>query len=233
MIVPQGPLGRLPFEALIDPVSGASVIDHWAVSYAPNATMAVAALQREVRPVRTVVALVDPTIDNSTKEIAQIRGSGAQVREVQRTELFRGSWQADSLHALTHCVIDPNEALLSSLTVTRSTDPPVPAAQLLTLPLQGLPLAVLSDCKGGQVGTPISGETYGFPWALLASGVAATVLSRWDVSEESHGRWMGMFYQELAGGASAAKAAATTMREMRKAGFTHPYYWAAMQVNGR
>ena len=50
MIVPQGPLVQLPFEALIDPASGAPVIDRLAISYAPNATLAIAALQKEARP---------------------------------------------------------------------------------------------------------------------------------------------------------------------------------------
>ena len=63
----------LPFEALIDPASGTSIIDRWAISYAPNATMAVAALQREARPVRTVTALIDPAIDDNTQETAAIR----------------------------------------------------------------------------------------------------------------------------------------------------------------
>jgi CHAT domain-containing protein len=234
MIVPQGPLVRLPFEALIDPASGTPVIDRWAISYAPNATMAVAALQGEARPVRTVTALVDTNIDDTTKETAAIRASGAQLKTVTRKELFGGSWRADSLHVLTHGEFNEAEALLSSLApTTRRTDPPLLAAELLALPLRGLPLAVLSACKGGRVGGRISGEIYGFPWALLAGGTAAVVLSRWDVNGDSNSRWMGVFYRELAGGASAALAAAAAMREMRKGGVTHPYYWTAMQVSGR
>ena len=233
MIVPQGPLTRLPFEALINPVAGTSVIDRWAISYAPSATMAVAALQAEARPVRNVTAMVDPAIDDNTKETVAVQASGAQLKTVTRNELFAGSWQADSLHVLTHGEFNSAEALLSSLRATRSSDPPIVAAELLALPLRGLSLAVLSACQGGQVGTRISGEIYGFPWALLAGGTKATVLSRWDVNGASNGQWMGVFYRELAGGASPAMAGATAMREMRKAGVTHPYYWAAMQISGR
>ena len=234
MIVPQGPLVQLPFEALIDPATGASVIDRWTVSYAPNATMAVAALERQPQPIRTVAALVDPAIDDNTNETTAIHEAGAKLTSVTRIELFAGSWQADSLHILTHGVFNPDEALLSSLrATTRATDPPILAAELVALPLRGLPLAVLSACKGGEVGARISGEIYGFPWALLIGGTSATVLSRWDVNGASNGRWMGIFYRELSNGASAAVAAATAMRELRKAGFTHPYYWAPMQVSGR
>jgi CHAT domain-containing protein len=233
MIVPQGPLVRLPFEALVDPTSGASVIDRWAISYAPNAALAIAALQEKARPVRTVAAMIDPSIDDITQETAAIRGSGAQVRTVTRNELFSGSWRTDGLHVLTHGEFDPTEALLSNLNGTRRSDPPILAAELLALPLRGLRLAVLSACKGGQVGERISGEIYGFPWALLAGGTAAVVLSRWDVNGDSNGQWMSVFYRELSGGAPAAVGAATAMREMRKSGLVHPYYWAAMQVSGR
>jgi hypothetical protein len=233
MIVPQGPLVRLPFEALIDPASSTPMIDRWAISYAPNATMASVALQGEARQVHTVTALVDAAIDDNTKETEAIQASGARLKLVTRKELFSGSWQADSMHVLTHGEFNSTEALLSSLAGTRSSDPPILAAEMLALPLRGLPLAVLSACKGGQVGARISGEIYGFPWALLAGGTTATVLSRWEVNGDSNGRWMGVFYRELAGGASAAVAAAAAMREMRKGGVTHPYYWAAMQVSGR
>jgi hypothetical protein len=233
MIVPQGPLARLPFEALIDPVSGEAVIERWAISYAPSATMAVAAQRAEMRPVRNVTALVDPAIDDNTRETAAVQASGALLETVTRNELFAGSWQADSLHVLTHGEFNSAEALLSSVRATRSSDPPILAAELLALPLRGLSLAVLSACQGGQVGTRISGEIYGFPWALLAGGTKATVLSRWDVNGASNGQWMGVFYREVAGGVSPAMAGATAMREMRKAGLTHPYYWAAMQVSGR
>jgi len=235
MIVPQGALVGLPFEALIDPASGGPVIDRWAISYAPNATMVVGALQGKPRPVRAVTALVDTNIDDITQETAAIQASGAQLKMVTRKDLVGGSWQgkADSLHVLTHGSFNADEALLSSLAATRSADPPILAAELLALPLRGLPLAVLSACQGGRVGARISGEIYGFPWALLAGGTTATVLSRWDVNGDSNGRWVGVFYRELSGGASAAMAAATAMREMRKGGVTHPYYWAAMQVSGR
>ena len=177
--------------------------------------------------------MIDPSIDDITKETAAIRASGVELRTVTRSELFSGSWRSDGLHLLTHGEFDPTEALLSSLQGPRLNDPPILAADLLALPLRGLRLAVLSASKGGQVSERISGEMLGFPWALLAGGTAAVVLSRWDLNGDSHSRWMGVLYRELSGGAPAAAAAATAMREMRKSGVTHPYYWAAMQVSGR
>jgi CHAT domain-containing protein len=233
MIVPQGALAGLPFEALVDPSAGASVIDRWAVSYAPNATMAAAALERRPRPVHSVAALIDPIIDGVTGESSSIEASGVAIDALTREELFAGSWRTDGLHILTHGEFDPNEALRSSLAPTRTGDLPIEAAQLTALPLSRLRVAVLSACKGGRIDARISGEIFGFPWALMAGGTEATVLSRWDVNGESNGKWMGVFYREVAAGAPVSEAAATAMREMRKSGVTHPYYWAAMQVSGR
>ncbi len=232
MIIPQGQLMPLAFEALIGPAD-APIIERWAVSYAPNATMAVQALTTEPRRIQRVVSLVDVNIDDGTHEISAIQSAGLSVSPINRPSLFNGTWKADAMHVLTHGTFDPDEALLSKLAPTRANDQPILAAELLALPLRGLPLAVLSACQGGQVGDRISGEIYGFSWALLAGGTAATVLSRWDVNGDSNGRWMGVFYREAAGGASAAMAAATAMRAMRRAGHTHPYHWAAMQVSGR
>ena len=233
MIVPQGALARLPFETLIDPASGAAVVDRWAVSYAPSATMALAALQRKQSPLKSAIGLVNQEIDDVTKETAAINASGVRFDRTTRSALFAGSWKADGLHILTHGDFNSTEALLSSLVATRTGEPNILAAQLPALPLRGLQLAVLSACQGGRIEERISGELYGFPWALLAGGVASTVLSRWDVNAASNGQWMAAFYRELARGVSPAMAAAVAMREMRAQGTTHPHYWAAMQVSGR
>ena len=69
--------------------------------------------------------------------------------------------------------------------------------------------------------------------ALMAGGAEATVLSRWDVNGDSNGKWMGVFYREVASGAPASLAAATAMRGNAQGGPDPPYYWAAMQVTNR
>ena len=68
---------------------------------------------------------------------------------------------------------------------------------------------------------------------LLAGGAENVVTSRWRVDGASNGRWMRTFYASIASGSSPAQAAAVAMREMPKENGSHPYFWAAMQVNGR
>jgi hypothetical protein len=68
IIVPQGPIVGLPFEALIEPDTGRFAVDRWIVSYAPNATMALDMLKRPVPVIKRTTALVDVEIDDQTHE---------------------------------------------------------------------------------------------------------------------------------------------------------------------
>src|SRR3712207_8552876 len=57
-----------------------------------------------------------------------------------------------------------------------------------TLFRSGLRLAVLSACEGARVGTRVSNEIYGFPWALLAGGAEAVVLRSEEHTSELQSR---------------------------------------------
>ena len=233
LIIPQGALLGLPFETLLNPASGQPLIEQWAVSYAPNATMAVRALRQEPRGIRHVAVLADPALALSTQELKRIEASGALISAARLSDRVLAFDRADALHGLTHGRFDAFEPLLSELENPVSPIEPVRAADMLAWPLRDLPLVVLSACEGSRVGTRISNEIFGFPWALLAGGAHAVVLSRWRVDADSNSVWMQVFYQAAARGDSPAIAAAHAMRAMRKAGFGHPYHWAAMQVTGR
>lgn len=242
MIVPQGPLASLPFEALIDPASGKPVIERWAVSYSPSATFAAQALSRPSHRFDRVAAMVDPDIDDGTHERHGI-ASAVTVVDVKRSDLVAESRPADpspahampndALHVLFHGVFDSEEPLLSTLIDPDAPDDPLRASDLLAVPLAGRPLVVLSACESGRTSARISNEIFGFPWALLAGGVEAAVVSRWRVDGSSNSEWMHEFYAAVSTGAPPSAAAATAMRHMRANGRTRPYHWAAMQVIGR
>jgi tetratricopeptide (TPR) repeat protein len=237
MIVPQGSLVSLPFETLIEPRSGAPLIERRAVSYAPNATMAVAALRRTPRRLAGMAAVVDTRIDDDTGEMAGIEAAGMRPR-IDRTgaatpaSLPQALAGAEIAHVLLHGVFNPDEPLMSRLHFPAPRNAQLLASELVGLPLRGVRLAVFSACEGGRVGTTLANEFYGFPWALLAGGAETVVLSRWQVSGASNGVWMRHFYRSIAAGSAPAQAAAEAMRAMRRAGHTHPYHWAAMQVSG-
>ena len=240
MIVPQGPLTDLPFEVLIDPSDGRFLAEKFTISYAPNATLALAALNRTPHVPRHLLAAYAPLIDAVTDEIAGIEAA-LGVDRVHRLETYGLTRPAlaaqlagaDALHVLAHGKFEA-EPLLSTIDLSSNQQPPTPAAQLLGLPLRGLSLAVLSACESGVVAGTSSNEIFGIPWVLLVGGVDTVVLSRWRVQGSSNATWMKHFYGRLAGGGSPAESATAAMRAMlADPASSHPYYWASMQVIGR
>jgi len=238
LIIPQGPLVNLPFETLIEPETSKPLIERWAVSYAPNATMALDILTRPAPRVTEVTAVADIDLDdrwNEMSSISVIKGLRSRVHYSQMvapSQLGDALAGSESVHLLLHGKFNTEEPLLSEL-LNDAGEHYMYAAQLIGLPLRGVKLAVLSACESGQVGQRASNEIFGFPWVLLTGGVGSVVLSRWRVEGGSNATWMRHFYSDIAGGASPALAAATAMRTMRSNGHDHPYHWAAMQVSGR
>jgi hypothetical protein len=239
IIVPQGDILDVPFEILIEPESGEFAIERHVISYSPNATMALHSLTRRVPSIRKLTAVVDPDIDDGTHETRAIRSLGRlDVRVVDasgiNSDRLRESLSGvPSTHILLHGEFRSTEPLLSTLHPTSPTANAITAADMLSIPMAGNRLVVLSACESGEIERRISNEIYGFPWALLAAGAENVVASRWRVNGASNSVWMGQFYGAISMGASPAEAAALATRFILKTERMKPYYWAAMQVIGR
>ena len=238
IVVPQGELLDVPFEVLIDP-GGHFLIEQRIISYAPNASAALRSLLRPVPAVRSVTAIVDPEIDDSTHETKGI-GSLAGMRlrvlgadDVVPGKLVESLRGAEAAHILLHGRFNAAEPLLSALGGTVQDTPGLVAADFLAIPLRGTKLVVMSACESAELQHRVSNEIYGFPWVLLAAGAENVVSSRWRVNGASNSEWMRSFYAAVGKGASPAEAAADAMRAMLRANRASAYHWAAMQVDGR
>lgn len=239
LIVPHGPLVGLPFEALIDPRDGRYLAEQLTISYAPNATLALAALNRSPRIPRQVLAVYNIHIDAETAAIdrvAQAFGVGGfrrlKTEGLTREALTSQLANADVLHLLAHGKFE-TEPLRSTIDLFPG-QPKTTAAALLGFPLRGLSLAVLSSCETGIVTETLSNEIFGIPWALLVGGVDAAVVARWIIKAEETATWMEHFYYSLANGQPPSQSATFAMRRMLVSPSTsHPYFWAGMQVIGR
>ena len=232
MIIPQGALADVPFEALVAP-DGRFLVQRWAVSYAPSATMAVATLSRPAAVPLKVAAIEDETIgSDEMKNIGAVPGmrltvSPALTADAHEVGVLAG--QAPVIHVLAHGVFDDGDPLLSTLKLGK----PVRAADILAIDLRDTRLMVLSACEGAVQGRRLSNEMFGFPWALQVAGVQNAVMSRWAVPSEATSVWMPAFYSGLGQGLSPANASARASRTMIAGGDSDPHRWAAMQVLGR
>lgn len=245
VIVPQGPLVTLPFEALIDAQTGQHMAEKLAVSYAPSAAFAAMALRRDPLVLPPVTAIYDATAEDDTGEIARLRETpGVQVDAIASNRLSPDEaitmlGGKPALHVLLHGDFNAWDPLQSSvnlanLDLTRREDNALTAAELLAADWRRARLVVFSSCEGARMNVRISNEIYGLSWAPLAGGADAVVMSRWRVRATSSADWMQAFYEALAAGAqSPALAAAEAMRQMIREGASHPFYWAGPQVIGR
>ncbi|HTS66125.1 MAG TPA: CHAT domain-containing protein [Candidatus Acidoferrales bacterium] len=94
-------------------------------------------------------------------------------------------------------------------------------------------LAVLSACSTGtgEAGASVNPESLvrGFLWA----GVARVVVSRWNLDTATGTRFMDQFYTNLLSGTDVAVALQGAAKRVRENGATsHPYYWAGFQSFG-
>ncbi len=243
LVVPQGPLVTLPFEALVDARTGRFLIDDVIVSYAPSAAFAQQALETPPPAVDRVLALYDGDIERQTGEIGGIEAAGVVVeRRASQDLTVRGALSAldrrRAVHVLLHGEFDTFDPLQSAISLNRPGvargESRVTAADLLAVDWRDTALAVFSACEGARLNRRISNEVFGLSWPLFAGGVDAVLMSRWRVEAQSNATWMAAFYNRLAAGdASPAVAAATAMRTLIAGGAGHPYVWAGPQAFGR
>jgi tetratricopeptide (TPR) repeat protein len=258
IIVPDGALYRIPFEALALP-SGRLVAEQMPVSYLPSAallsrTPASRTLMMPWR--RQLLALGDPVVDAAGELTGDQRWSRLpeSARELDwvaralpgRADVHAGddnrkqylSESAPLLHLATHAVADAADANRSRILFTpvagQAGSEYLFRGEAATLPLKDTDLVTLSACDT-ETGVMSRGEgIQSFSRAFLAAGARATVTTLWPVEDRATAEFMRTFYQHLAAG--DAKAEALRMAKLnflrRNGPWSQPLYWAAFVLNG-
>ncbi|MGA1795648.1 MAG: CHAT domain-containing protein [bacterium] len=242
VIIPQGPLIGLPFEALVDAENGKFLAETLSISYAPNAAFVMRVFEGRVPKISKITAIYDEAIEKNTHEISRIKGvegvhvSSHSTKGMNAEETIKLLGDAEIVHVLLHGEYNYDDPLQSTVKIGGGNlhGEYITAAELLAADWRDTQLAVFSSCEGALVKTRISNEQFGISWALLAGSVEHLILSRWCVNAESNAVWMETFYKSMAvEKMSPALAANAAMRKMIKSDKRHPYYWAGPQVFGR
>jgi CHAT domain-containing protein len=93
-------------------------------------------------------------------------------------------------------------------------------------------IVALTACQTG-LGKRISGEgTMGMGRAFQYAGAKSVLMSMWSVSEESSVKLVENFFKHLESGKSKIEALQLARRDIRKAGYVHPFFWAAFILAG-
>jgi len=248
IIVPDGELWRLPFQALETP-TGHFLLEDMALSYAPS--LSVMHALRSGRPAqpghpRSLLVLADPSgdvpqADREAQAIMRLYG-GSHSRMWQgpaaTSEVFRRQAnEFDILHVAAHGVFDDRNPMTSHIVLASPPDHPdddgwVEAGEVRSMQLKAA-LVVLSGCETAR-GHFENGEgAVGLSWAFLAAGARSTVASQWRVESSSTSTIMVAFYEALRQGLGAAEALRQASLKLLATGqFHHPFYWAGFVLLG-
>lgn len=260
IIVPDGPLFGLPFQALQDS-DGTYLIERFAISYSPSLTTlwAVSQNQKRVEPekssparfawsgfaisdfggalkplpfAREEVNSIAKMLTRSKKPLTvQTFVNSSATKSVAMKALKESHW----VHFSTHAVLEPKRPLYSRLILKPSgeRDGALRAFEILDIAQTNSQMVVLSGCETG-LGKALKGEgLLGFVWVFMAIGTKTLVVSQWQVDDLSTARLMETFYRYLLEGftpSEALRRAQTHLLSQRR--FRQPYHWAGFIVWG-
>jgi len=254
MIVPDGPLSAIPFEAVTVPGSGSLLAERSDVSYLPSAQF----LRRERAHARVrfpwqreMVALGDPPVSDSDaidQGWQDLKFSGDEIRSIEhllpgRSEVhtradlkklyIEGSRVENLplLHFSTHALVDPENPDRSRILLASDY---IFQGEVQELDLKGVDLVTVSACDTAR-GKTVRGEgVQAFSRAFLAAGASSTVTSLWRVADEATTAFMKQFYFFLNRGQSKSEALRSAKLAFlhSRTELGHPRYWAAFVLTG-
>ncbi|MCH2194460.1 CHAT domain-containing protein [Kordia sp.] len=145
--------------------------------------------------------------------------------------------KAGVLHLAMHAVINNEEPGLSRLLFNKNnqTDDDLYLEELYALQLQA-DLAVLSACNTGLGKESAGRNLESFQRAFTFSGVPATVVSLWEVPDQSTSKIMESFYTYLKDGytksAALKNAKLNYLRKHKGTKLEQPFYWTGFILYG-
>ncbi len=93
-------------------------------------------------------------------------------------------------------------------------------------------VVALTACQSG-LGRHVSGEgTMGMGRAFQYAGAKAVLMSLWSVSERASVNLVEGFFKHLKEGKSKLEAMRLARKEIREAGYEHPFFWAPFILVG-
>lgn len=255
LLVPDGPLHYVPFDALVSHLPGGGLgatgyrgiryaVDDHEITYlastrflAAGGARATTGRAEGASSVGRVLAITRgaPGGASETEAIERVWPDGAVtvLREGEATEpkVWEQARGHAILHFATHAVADDRDPLASHLRLASDADSD---GWLHLAEIAGAPwparLVVLSACETLR-GPLYAGEgMMGLARAFLAGGAGGVVATAWPIGPET-ARLMEEFYRALAAGADPTSALRKAKLVLRSDPRTaHPFFWAGVTL---
>lgn len=262
VIVPDGALNYVPFEALVVDAEGTYLLGSAPISYVQSASvLRQLRLEAPVQPEMELLAVGDPAFSGSLEttflrggQLARLPFSGTEVRaisdlfspeevtvfledaateEAVKTALATTSYRF--VHFATHGLVNDDRPDYSGLALAgEGTDALLQASEIFNLKVNA-DLVVLSACETG-LGQLVKGEgMVGLTRAFMYAGAPSVAVSLWSVSDQSTASLMQLMYRSLADsdGSKASALQSAKLALLEDPDTAHPFHWAPFVLVGR
>jgi CHAT domain-containing protein len=251
VLVPDGPLWNLPFQALVAG-DGKHLIERQSVFYAPSLTYLREnrRAKHEVEPAHQLLALGNPDtgdLPETAREVRELENlyGPAHSKTLLAGEALKANWRKEApnyrvLHLATHGILNSKNPMYSYLVFSGKTgsDKLLEAREVVNMKLNP-DLVVLSACETGRGSVSIGEGLVGMSWAFLLAGAPTTVVSQWKTDSASTTQLMIAMHASMkpvlassqgVGRARSLQKAALAL--MQTPEYRHPFYWAGFVMVG-
>jgi CHAT domain-containing protein len=255
VVVADGVLHRVPFEALWPDSGTAPLGERFEISLVPSATVWLHLRRSRVSPSVEALVLADPAVsrgspDGETRLDAlpwarQEAAAIARLLDLDADHVLTGSAASERflktaplstfgvLHLAAHARADgafPQRSAVFLAPGAESEDGWLQPREIAALDLRGQ-LIVLSACESAD-GALLSGEgPLSLARAFFAAGAGGVVATRWPLRDDDAAFVMTRFYRALAAGDSVGAALRRARRDVIDAGLP-PAAWAGVTLLG-
>ena len=257
LVIPDGPLSHLPFEALItempDVNSSAEtdlstlkyLLHKYPVSYQYAAKLRSISQTKNSHKGISFAAFA-PAYSGVFPHLSFNQMEGSKIAELMNGTVYKGESATEShfkqfaalyslIHLAMHTSINdslPNySALIFSLPQNKQEDGLLYVSEIYGMELSA-DLLVLSACQTA-VGNYHRGEGIrSIARAFQYAGISSLIMSYWNVNDKSTSTLMKYFYQNLNDRSPKDISLQLAKQKMINDGFAHPYFWSAFVLAG-
>ncbi|HVF44519.1 MAG TPA: CHAT domain-containing protein [Pyrinomonadaceae bacterium] len=249
-VVPDKSLHRLPFASLVSP-SGKFLLEEYALSYAPSASVLVHATEnahrRDQSADESVLSVGDPDFDREENpNLAGLQSAADEARRVAglytrplelvggaatKEAFLRDFTGAQVIHFAGHYIANRRSPANSKLLFAGGD---LRSSELGAYKLPRAKLVVLSACETGVERYDKSEGAIGVARTFLALGAPVVVASGWKVDSATTRDLMVAFHGKRRGqGLTSAESLRRAQLELLNRRETRePFYWAAFSLFG-
>jgi tetratricopeptide (TPR) repeat protein len=235
VIVPHGPLHRLPWAALRN--AGRYLVEQHSISLLPSSSVGAVLAVRKPSVAGEVVCFTDPGPELPGAQLEVQAVNKALQMEMPpfttKSEFIASAPNARLLHLACHHYFDANAPLLSFLKLAGDEGSDYLYAFEVAELCLSAHLVSLSTCESGRSHVATGDEQVGMVPEFLTAGAYSVVSTLWLVDDESSAAFFAEFYKHACKNALGQALSITQRRLLENPRYELPYFWAPYVISGQ